>query len=89
MIRTETHGRVLRVTLAEPNRLNALSDAMLAALTGELDRIRRTPRSRPWSSPPKARLSARATTCAKCRPPAPRPTVAPPPSATYSTAAPA
>ncbi len=41
MIRTETHGRVLRLTLADPGRLNALSDAMLAALTAELARIAR------------------------------------------------
>lgn len=41
MIRTETHGRVLRLTLADPGRLNALSDAMLAALSGELARIAR------------------------------------------------
>ena len=39
MIGREDHGRVARLTLQEPERLNALSDAMLAALKGALEEI--------------------------------------------------
>jgi enoyl-CoA hydratase/carnithine racemase len=39
MILREDTGRVARITLADPGRLNALSDAMLAALRAELARL--------------------------------------------------
>jgi enoyl-CoA hydratase/carnithine racemase len=39
MIETEHQGRIARLTLADPARLNALSDAMLAALGAELARL--------------------------------------------------
>lgn len=39
MIQRQDTGRVARITLADPGRLNALSDAMLAALGAELARI--------------------------------------------------
>ena len=43
--RTDT-GAVARLTLNAPEKLNALSDAMLAALQDELDRLRETPNIR-------------------------------------------
>lgn len=43
--RTDT-GAVARLTLNAPEKLNALSDAMLAALQDELDRLRETPKIR-------------------------------------------
>lgn len=39
MIETAQHGRVARITLSDPARLNALSDGMLAALGAELARL--------------------------------------------------
>lgn len=39
MIEREDHGAVTRLTLADPDRLNALSDEMLAALAGALDEV--------------------------------------------------
>jgi enoyl-CoA hydratase/carnithine racemase len=39
MITTEYAGAVARITLSDPDRLNALSDAMLAALTAELGNL--------------------------------------------------
>lgn len=39
MIEREDHGAVTRLTLADPDRLNALSDEMLVALGGALDEV--------------------------------------------------
>jgi enoyl-CoA hydratase/carnithine racemase len=43
MIETDQKHRVARITLAEPTRLNALSDGMLADLAAELARLRTHP----------------------------------------------
>jgi 1,4-dihydroxy-2-naphthoyl-CoA synthase len=63
----QDHGAVARLTMNAPDRLNALSDAMLAALAAEFDRLSGDRKVRVVVLAGRARPSARATTCARCR----------------------
>ena len=61
----EDAGAVARLTMNAPEKLNALSDAMLAALQAEFDRLRDETHIRASPLAVRARRSAPATTSRK------------------------